>query len=423
MKNELIKELGEKNQIYSLLQKSNNELKNKIEISNIKYNEIVKKIEEKKQNNIEEKLTLQIKELQKEINANDTETERYKKKIEQLKNKLEFKINLEKSSNFSRILKEETLKNSELKKELNSLTRLNKVQNQYIKNIDKDNQISNKIDILNKEISRTKETIADYHSKYLKLDKFIKLIHEKIISIEMIIKREKTNKEEPKKKKLFSKEDLKDTLELLNTLKNQMNEKRNELNFLTKQNDIKVNKLITQNKKFEIEYKENEKLNKMLIFKRNELKRNIKEASVYGTNKNSNLVKNKYKLNMNKNYINNNINMNNNVINNKNNEINDNNLENELENEAEFHELKNNENMEINENIENEEQPKLFGKNPNKRIENENNNEDIENMNNGEEGLDYENIDQDNDAIENGNINDSNLNIDENNINNDGIQD
>ena len=179
MKKELIKELGEKNQIYSLLQKSNNELKNKIEISNIKYNEIVKKIEEKKQNNIEEKLTLQIKELQKEINANDTETERYKKKIEQLKNKLEFKINLEKSSNFSRILKEETLKNSELKKELNSLTRLNKVQNQYIKNIDKDNQITNKIDILKEEISKTKEKIADYHSKYLKLDKFIKLIHEK----------------------------------------------------------------------------------------------------------------------------------------------------------------------------------------------------------------------------------------------------
>jgi hypothetical protein len=29
------------------------------------------------------------------------------------------------------------------------------------------------------------------------MEKFIKLVHEKIISIEMVIKKEKTNKEEP----------------------------------------------------------------------------------------------------------------------------------------------------------------------------------------------------------------------------------
>ena len=80
------------------------------------------------------------------------------------------------------------------------MTKLNRVQSQYIKNYDKENQISEKIKILNNEINQTKETIKDYQNKYSKLDKFIKLIHEKIISIEMVIKKEKTNKEEPKKK-------------------------------------------------------------------------------------------------------------------------------------------------------------------------------------------------------------------------------
>ena len=68
---------------------------------------------------------------------------------------------------------------------------------------------------------------------------FLKLIHEKIVGIEMIIKKEKSNKEEPKKKKAFTKEELKQTVDNLNFLKNQIVEKRDQLNALTKQNDIK----------------------------------------------------------------------------------------------------------------------------------------------------------------------------------------
>ena len=154
---ELMEELNKKNEIYELLLKSNNELKSKIELSNKKYNEILQKIEEKKHDNVEKKITLQIQELEKEINANKVETERYKKLIEQLKNRLDFKKNLERSSNFQSILKEETIRNKELKEQLNSLTKLNKVQTQYIKNYDKENQISEKIGILTKEINQTKE--------------------------------------------------------------------------------------------------------------------------------------------------------------------------------------------------------------------------------------------------------------------------
>ena len=421
MQTELMKELSEKNTIYDLLKKSNNELKSKIDISSKKYNELVKTLEGKNLSNIEQKLNLQIKEIQKEISANQTETERYKKMIDKLKNKLDFKINLEKSSNFSRILKEETIRNDELKKELNSLTRLNRVQKQYINNYDKDYQITNKINILKKEIQQTKNTIKDYQTKYIKLDKFIKLIHEKIVGIEMIIKKEKLGKDEPKNKKLFTREELKETIDLLNTLKNQVTEKRDHLNTMTKQNDLKVKKILEKNKQILADFKEKEKMNKMLIFKKNELKRNIKNMSVNGMSSNqSNLVKRKYKLNVNnvKNQyinINNNNEINNNKMNNNENNDNNENLENELENDAEFHEPEN------NEMIQNDEQPKLFGKNPNKKIED--NNEDIENLNNGEEAQN-ENLEQDNDAIENGNINDSNINVDENNnnINNEEFQ-
>ena len=423
---ELTEELNKKNEIYELLIKSNNELKSKIEMSNKKYNEIIQRIEEKKQDSVEQKIALQIQEYEKEITANNIETERYKKLIEQLKNKLDFKINLERSSNYQSILREETMKNKELKEQLNSLTRLNKVQSQYIKNYDKENQISNKMDILKKEIQQTKESIKEYQTKCNKLDKFIKLIHEKIISIEMIIKKEKTNKEEPKKK-IFSKEELRDTVDSITNLKNQITEKRNQLNMITKQNDTKISKMMAQNKQLEADYKESERVNKMLIFKRNELKRNIKNLAINGANSSSN--KNKKTT-----YFTSNIN-NKDSNNNNNNEINDNNnmnLEKELENDAEFHEPNVNENNDndknddinnnninddINNDINNNEgQQKLFGKNPNKQIEV--NIEDKDNFNN-----ENDNIEEDNDAIENADNNVSNINMNDNDMNNNNIID
>ena len=43
---------------------------------------------------------------------------------------------------------------------------------------------------------------------------------------------------------------------------------------------------MAQKKQIEVDFKESEKLNKMLIFKRNELKRNIKNITVNGVNTN-----------------------------------------------------------------------------------------------------------------------------------------
>ena len=151
-KKELIDELNEKDKIFELLVKSNNELKNKIEISNKKYQDILNKIETKKNEDIERKLNLQIKEIEKEIKANNSETERYKKLIDQLKTKIEFKENLERASSIQYILKQETLKNKDLQNELNALKRINKVQSKYIDNYDKENQITEKLDMLKNEI-------------------------------------------------------------------------------------------------------------------------------------------------------------------------------------------------------------------------------------------------------------------------------
>ena len=76
LKKKLIEELNEKDKIFDLLVKSNNELKNKIKMSNDKYQKILEKIEEKKNEDTESKLTNQIREMEKEISANNIETER-----------------------------------------------------------------------------------------------------------------------------------------------------------------------------------------------------------------------------------------------------------------------------------------------------------------------------------------------------------
>ena len=282
-KKELIDELNEKDKIFDLLVKSNQELKNKIEMSNQKYKEILDKIEEKKNEDTERKLTLQIKEMEKEISANNNETERYKKMIDQLKNKIEFKTNLERAFSLQSILKQEMMKNNELKNQLNALMRVNGVQMKYINNYDKENQISEKIDLLKNEIDTTKKAVNLYQEKYRKQDRFIRLIHEKILSLEMQIKKMKEPKVE--KVKLFTKEELKDTLELISKLKNQIKENRNQLNSITKINDDKMHQLLAQNKQIEVEYKENEKMNKMLVFKKNELKRAIKNSNMGLVNK------------------------------------------------------------------------------------------------------------------------------------------
>ena len=76
--------------------------------------------------------------------------------------------------------------------------------------------------------------------------------------------------------KSFTEEELKDMINIINNLKDQIKQKRSDLNDLYKNNQEKLDKILSQNKTIELEIKENLRINKLLIFQRNELKRIIK---------------------------------------------------------------------------------------------------------------------------------------------------
>jgi hypothetical protein len=393
-KEDLINDLIKKEKYFEMLSSYNIELKNKIEISNQRYKDVLEKIEEKKNEDTEGKLTNQIKEMEKEINANNVETERYKKKIDDLKKKIEFQTNLERAYNLQNVLKLETIKNNELKKQYNALLRVNGVQKKYIKNIDKENQITEKKEILKNEIKQQKEAIKEYQEKFTKQDRFLRLIHEKILSIEINIRKMK----EPKIKetKMFTKEELKNTVDSLNLLKEQVTENRNQLNYITKSNDEKLKQIFTQNKKIEFDYKEAEKEHKRLLFKKNELKRLIKFSNI-----NNNINKQSKK----KIYL-------------KQKEEEENRNDN---NDYDNQELYNEKHLVENDNYDdvNDVHPKLFSKNPNK-----NKIEEYEDENNLDQPPDSNSMGDDNIDINDSNAeinNDSNAQINNNIKNNDDL--
>ena len=277
-KKSLMEELKKNDEIYDLLLKSNKELNSKIQMTNKKYQDIIDKIEEKKSENIERKLTLKIKELEKEIKANNSETERYKKLIEDLKDKIDFQEGIDRASNIQKLLKQETLKNKELKDRLNTLIKINKYQSKYIENYDRKHKTQEKMEKLKSEIQQNKNCIKDYTNKFNKLDRFTKVAHEKILSLKMYVKK---IIQEPKveAKKIFTNEETKDTLTIITNLKNQIIEKRKELNNIQKDSDMKIHELLVQNKQIELEFIENEKINKNLVFKKHELNKKLRDLN------------------------------------------------------------------------------------------------------------------------------------------------
>ena len=195
--------------------------------------------------------------------------------IEQLKNKIEIKNFLEKYSNLKNILQKEMDKNKELKVKLTSIKSVNNAQLKYLNDYDKVNHMSEKIEFFKSEIDQIKNSIKESQEKYIKIEKFNNVIHERIISIEMLVKKIK-EKNQQIEEKTFKEEELHDTIDTISILKDQINAKRSEMNNLYKSNNEKLYKLLTQNKTVELEIKDNLRINKLLIFKRNELRRIIK---------------------------------------------------------------------------------------------------------------------------------------------------
>lgn len=274
-KQSLIEELMRNDEIYNILFKTNSELTSKMEMSNKKYDEIIQKIESKKGEDIEQKLNLKIKELEKGIKAYNSETERYKKLIDELKNKIEFEEGIDRTSNLQKAIKQESLKNKELKQKLDTLIKFNKFQSKNMENLDKKYKIQEKMEKIKNEIKQNKNYIKDYSNKFIKLDKFTKIVHEKIVGLKMYVKKAL---EEPKVEviqKAFTNEETKDTIGVISILKNQISDRRKELIDLQKSCDVKAHELLVHNRQIEKEYNDYEKMLKNYIYKKNELIRKL----------------------------------------------------------------------------------------------------------------------------------------------------
>ena len=258
--------------------KSNQELRTKINISTQKYEEILAQIKEKENEKSEASLAKQIKELEKEIKQCNKEASKYKKTAEELKNKIDFKNSIEKGFELHSNLQMEIKKNKELTKQIETLQRINKNQMKCLNDYDKDNLISEKLDILKSEIKEAKDNIKDYQEKYLKQDRFIRSIHEKILFLESLILKMK----EPKHKetKAFTLKQFKQVLNDIKEYSNTVNGNRNKLSIIQKAHEDNMHNLLSQNKKIEKDYKDIIKENRALVFQRNEVKKKIKYCNI-----------------------------------------------------------------------------------------------------------------------------------------------
>ena len=274
-KKELINELLEKEKLLVQLINSNKELKEKIDYSKIKFKDILEKMDKQEKEKIA--IENQIKEIDKEINVYKLENNNYQTKINNIKNKLELKDKIEKESNIKTLLQNEQDKNKLLKFKLTNIKNINSAQRKYISYFERQNRVKGKITELKSEIDNEKSQAKLYKDRFDKIDIFNTKITNEINSIKTAMN--KLTKEKNKNneiKKNFTQDELTDTLGAINNLKNIINEKRNDFNKLCKSNDDKIYKILSQNLMIENEINENKRMNRLLICKRNELKRIIK---------------------------------------------------------------------------------------------------------------------------------------------------
>ena len=271
-KEQLIKELLEKEILLNQLIKSNDELKLKIEFSTKKFEEIEAKVKIQEKDKLA--INKQIKKIENEIKGYKTENDKYIKQIEYMKNKLALKDKIEKESNIKLLLQTEQDKNKELKNKLTNIKNINLAQKKYINHYEKKNKIKGKITELKSEIENEKDSLKTYQERYNKIDNFNTMMTNEIQKIKIKIQKLEDKKEEVKK--IFTKDELDDTLGILKNLRNIINQKRNDLDNICKNNEEKLFKILSKNKIVQSEINENIRMNKLLICKRNELKRFIK---------------------------------------------------------------------------------------------------------------------------------------------------
>ena len=270
-------QLKEKQLLYENLEKSNKELEIRISNTNKEYLLILDELKKNPLFDDEQELIKMISLKDKEIEDTNNEIEVYKKKIDNVKNKIDFKNNIEKVMSVENIVKSEVLKNKELKAEYENLMKLNTKQTKKLNQLENETKYKEKVEMLKVEIKNMKDLVKETAEKNSKQEKFLKMIHQKIAFLESQAK--KLNQTKLETVKHFSKEDLREVLTNINNLKNDILETRENLKSVNKSSNDKINETQSYVLKLEKEYLEQEKINKSIINKRNELKRIVKLLS------------------------------------------------------------------------------------------------------------------------------------------------
>ena len=211
--------------------------------------------------------TLRIQELTKEYMAYIKDSKRQNQEIRRLRKEIEYNANYDRILTLHRLIEEEQIKHNELTLQLRAL---NIVNTNKLPNVNEYESGSS----LESEIEQIKHSIKQYQDKHTKQERFLNLIHEKIISIEMTIKHMKEDKQ--LKQKQFTQEQLQHTLDEINMLNKKIEENRNMLNNINRNSTLKMKNLMEKNKEIETEFMRNQKENRKLMFKKNELKRKIR---------------------------------------------------------------------------------------------------------------------------------------------------
>lgn len=277
-----------KNEIKKLFS-DNNQLNEKYVETNKKFESIINDIKYKPFGETENSLKEKILNLEKEIENLNIENKNINKEFYLKKERYKLKQNLE-NSKLSKIEKERF---KELKNDYQYLFKNNFVQIRQLTILEKDNKYNDRLIYIKEELKLLKEKIRNQNEFLYKQDKFLKFIHEKIGKYNNLKRNDvlyiKEENEIEQKSIIFEE----------NNLKLKLNKAKEILSTFTKTHEEKIKNNENDYLKIKSELIEAEKLNKILIYKRNELKRILK----MNENRNDKITNIKYNQNKNENEL------------------------------------------------------------------------------------------------------------------------
>lgn len=275
-------EILKKNEIQKLIS-DNDQLNKKYLETNKKFESIINDIKYKPFGETENSLKEKILNIEKEIEILNIENKNINKEFYLQKERYKLKQSLENN----KLSKIERDKFKELKNNYQYLFKNNFVQIRQLNMLEKDFKYNDRLNYIKEELKLLKSKIKNQNEFLYKQDKFLNFMHEKIGKFNNF-----KNFEIQKTKEENKIEDKSIIFEEIN-LKLKLNKTKKILSSFIKTNEDKIRINENENMKIKSELIEAEKLNKILIYKRNELKRILK----MNENKNERVTNNKYNQN------------------------------------------------------------------------------------------------------------------------------